>query len=171
MERNVLSQHRSPQEYLRSREGVITAVAVGGFFILVGMMFVIIPDLWDNINAFFQNITTQEFPFGDVNSVIALPAPLNPAAHNALYNALMQFDIGFGVLQIIILALRLAWHSRVSKVAETVGNLVFWLGAALLVNVFLLQGTLAGWWQYWGALIILVGISFVAWATVNFVKR
>ena len=83
----------------------------------------------------------------------------------------MQFDIGIGVLQIIILALRLFYHSKTDKIAETVGNMIFWLGAAALVNTILQVGTLQSWFEYWGALIVIVGISFVARAAVYFVKR
>jgi hypothetical protein len=168
---NSLSQHRTPQEYLRSNEGLITAVAVGGFFILVGAMFVLTPDLWQKIVSFFKDITTRTFPFGAPNSVIALPAPATPGGHATLYNSFMQFSVGMGVLQIVILALRLLQHSKVGKVAETVGNMVFWFGTAPLVSFFLLQGTVSSWFQYWGALIVVIGISVVARAAVYIIRR
>ena len=110
------------------------------------------------------------FP-GNPNSNIVLPAPANPAAHNALYNAVIQFDVGMGILQVLILGFRLNRHSRLGRIAETVGNMVFWFGAAVLVNTFLLTGTLSGWFQYWAALIVIVGVSTVARAMVYFTKR
>lgn len=170
-EQSNLTQPKPAREFMRGHETIITAVAIGGFFILVGAVFVTNPDLWESITAFFQDITTRTWPFGGEGSTIALVAPANPAAHAVLYNALMQFDIGMGVLQIVILALRFMWRSRVGKVSETVGNMVFWLGAALLVNVFLLPGTLAGWWQYWASLIVVVGVSVVARGIVYLAKR
>lgn len=170
-ERNNLTQPKPAHEFIRGHESIITAVAIGGFFILVGAVFVTNPDLWENVTAFFQDITTRTWPFGGEGSTIALPAPANPAAHAVVYNALLQFDICMGVLQIVILALRVAWHSRTGKISETVGNMVFWIGAALLVNVFLLPGTLAGWWQYWAALIVVVGVSVIARGIVYLVKR
>ena len=152
-------------------ESLITAIAVGGFFITVGLIFALTPDLWDRTTGFFNNITTVYFPYGGSNSTISLPAPLYPADHSTFYTALMQFAIGIGVLQVIILPLRLHYHSRIGKIAETVGNLIFWFGAAFLVNIFLLAGTLTGWFGFWGALIILIGVSIVARALVYFAKR
>lgn len=167
----MLAQQRTPQDFLRSHEGMITAIALGGFFILLGSVFVFNDGLWQRITAFFENFTTRTFPFGGPDSVIALPAPANPAAHATLYNAVLQFDIGMGFLQIIILALRLMYKSRIGRIAETVGNAVFWFGAAPLVAVFLLPGTLGGWFQYWAALIVIIGISVVVRAIVHVVKR
>jgi hypothetical protein len=155
----------------RHQEGIITAIAFGGFLIIIGMLFALTPNLWQNITSFFDHLTTRYFPFGSPNSTISLPAPSNPAAHQSLYNALLQFDVAFGILQLIILALRIRIRSRIRRIAETVGNAVFWLGAAVLVNNFLLLGTFTGWYQYWGALIVLVGVSFVARALVYFAKR
>ena len=152
-------------------ERLITAIAVGGFLIIVGLIFALTPDLWQKITDFFNNITTASFPYGGPNSTISLPAPTSPEDHSILYTALMQFAIGIGVLQIIILSLRLYYHSRIGRTSETVGNLIFWFGAAFLVNIFLLAGTLAGWFEFWGALIILIGVSIVARAIVYLAKR
>ncbi len=152
-------------------DGIITAVAFGGFLIIVGLVFAMNSGLWQGITNFFNNITTRSFPVGNTTSNTMLPAPVNPAGHNALYNAVFQFDVAFGILQLLILGLRIWMRSRISRIAETLGNAVFWLGAAGLVNVFLLTGTLNGWFEYWTALIVVVGVSFVARATVYFLKR
>jgi hypothetical protein len=93
---------------------------------------------------------------------VHLPVPANPSEHNAFFTALMNFFLGVGVLQIAILALRLWFKSPIRRIAETIGNLVFWLGAAVIANVFLLTGTLTGWFQFWSALIVLIGISLIA---------
>lgn len=155
------------------REGFITAIAAGGFFILIGIVFAITPDLPAKITDFFKGFTNVAFPFpgGSSNSTISLLAPANPAAHSVLYTAVMQFAIGFGVLQAIILALRLSVHSPRRKIAETVDHLIFWFGAAYLVSVFLLAGTTAAWFEYWASLIILIGVALVARALVLLAKR
>jgi hypothetical protein len=155
----------------RHGDGFITALAFGGFLILVGLLFVLTPDLWQKINDFFNSITTATVPLSNSASNISLPAPADPAAHKTLYTAVMQFDIAFGILQILIFGLRIWMHSRTRRIAETLGNAVFWLGAAVLVNVFLFTGTLSGWFEYWAALIIIVGISLIARAAVHFAKR
>jgi hypothetical protein len=155
------------------REGIITAIAFGGFLILVGMVFAITPDLPAKINDFFKGFTNVVFPFpeGSSTSTMSLLAPANPAAHSVLYTAVMQFDIGFGILQAIILGLRLMVHSRRRKIAETVDHLIFWFGAAALVNVFLLAGTTTAWFEYWASLIILIGVGLVVRAIILLVKR
>jgi len=91
--------------------------------------------------------------------------------HLDLYSALIQFNIGIGILQVVILALRIAFHSKTDKISETVGNLIFWFGAAVLVSVFLQTATLEGWFTYWGALIVLVGVTLIARAIVHFARR
>jgi hypothetical protein len=154
----------------RSESPVVTAVSVGGFFIVVGLVFAMNPGLIQSIGDFFTDLTLKATPFfGD--SHFALPAPENPAAHETLYNAVLQFDIGIGILQVILLAFRLMLQSRTGRIAETVGDLVFWFGAAYLVSTFLLVGTLAAWFQYWAALIVVVGFSIIARGIVYLAKN
>jgi hypothetical protein len=155
----------------RHDNSLITPLAFGGFLIIVGVIFASTPNLWHDITYFFDHMTTSPLPSGSSSSQIILPAPLNPEAHSGLYTALLQFDIAFGILQLVILGLRLWTRSTIRRISETLGNAVFWLGAAVLVNAFLLAGTLSGWFQYWAALIIVVGVSLVARALVYFIKK
>ncbi len=152
-------------------EGLITAVAIGGTLITLGFVFAITPDLFGKIGSFFGDLTTRALPYGGGLNNLVLPAPAHPAEHSALYSALMQFDIGIAVLQVIILAMRLALQSRAHRVAETVGNLVFWGGAAFVVYEFLLKGTLVSWFQFWAALIVVVGVSLVCRAITHFARK
>jgi hypothetical protein len=76
--------------------------------------------------------------------------------------SVMNFLIGIGVLQIVILVLRLGLHSRISRIAQSVGDLIFWLGAAIVANVFLLTGTYNGWFHFWSSLLVLIGLSLIA---------
>jgi hypothetical protein len=88
--------------------------------------------------------------------------------HLDLFTAVMYFALGIAILQIVILPMRLAFKSRLSRIAETVGNLVFWVGAAVVANIYLLSGTVEGWFQYWAFLIIFVGISLIVRGIVQF---
>lgn len=153
-------------------ENLITAIAVGSAFIIIGVVFVMNTNLLGKIVDFFRDLTIVPHPFlGSPSSTISLPAPATPAAHGVFYTALMQFSLGIGALQVLILALRLRMQSATDKMAETVGNLVFWFGAALLVNSILAVGTINSWFQFWGAFIIVIGVSLVARAIVHFAKR
>jgi len=158
-------RNRSPHE------GLITALAMGGFFIILGSVFAFTPGIVNNTNAFFSDLTTVTFPFGSPGSTVSLLGPAHPADHQSFYTAVMNFLIGMGVLQIVILALRLVVHSRIRRIAQSVGDLIFWLGAALVANVFLLAGTQNGWFQFWSLLIVIVGASLIARFFVYLAKR
>jgi hypothetical protein len=151
------------------REGLVTALAVGGFLIIFGSVFGLTPGLTSKIGDLFRDFTTNSFPFAQGN--IVLPSPAHPAQHMAVYNAVFNFMIGIGLLQIAILALRLWAHSRTRRIAETVGNTIFWLGSAVAAFMLLLSGTLVGWWQFWSSLIILAGVSLIAQFIVYLVTR
>ena len=164
-EKNSRHQHQNHEDYL------ITAIAIGSVFILIGIVFVINANLPEQVIDFFKNLSTAKFPVDSTTSTITLPAPANPADHGVLYTALTQFTLGIAILQIVILALRLLWKSSTGRIAETVGNLVFWLGAGVLVNFVLAAGTIYSWFQFWGAFIIVTGLSLVARAIVHFAKK
>lgn len=151
-------------------EGVISAISVGAVFILIGMVFVLAQpnSLWDSIVNFFTSFTIRSVPGTD----IYLPAPLNTAVHGVLYNASFQFCVGLGILQILLLMIRLAVRSPVVKTAETVGNLVFWFGAAYLILLFLsAMPSLTQWFMFWASLLIMLGLSFFARAMVLLTRR
>ncbi len=50
-------------------EGLISALAVGGVFIIIGLMFVITPNLWEKANAFFEGFTTVSYPLSSTNTL------------------------------------------------------------------------------------------------------
>ena len=158
-------RNRSPHE------GLVTALSIGGFFIILGLVFALTPAISQQTNNFFSDLTTVTFPFGSPGSTVSLLAPAHPADHQSFYSAVMNFLIGIGVLQIVILALRIAVHSRIRRVAQSVSDLIFWLGAAVIANVFLLAGTQNGWFQFWSLLIVIVGVSLIARFFVYLAKR
>jgi hypothetical protein len=158
-------RNRSPHE------GLITALAIGGFFIILGSVFAFSPGIVSYTNAFFSDLTTVTFPFGNPGSTVSLLAPAHPAEHQGFYTAVMNFLIGVGVLQIVILALRLVVHSRIRRIAQSVGDLIFWLGAAIVANAFLLLGTHNGWFQFWSSLIVIIGLSLIGRFFVYLAKR
>jgi hypothetical protein len=143
------------------KEGLITALAIGGFFIILGSVFAFTPGISQKTSTFFSDLTTVTFPFGSPGSTVSLLAPAKPAEHKDFYTAVVNFLIGVGVLQIVILALRLAVHLNIRRIAQSVGDLIFWLGAAIVANVFLLTGTHNGWFQFWSLIIVLIGLSLI----------
>jgi len=89
-----------------------------------------------------------------------------------LYGAIFQFCIGLGILQVIFLALRLMLKSPIGKTAETMGNLVYWFGAAYLVTTYLNStATISKWFVFWAGILIILGLSFIARSFVLLAKR
>ena len=81
-------------------EGLITALAIGGFFIILGLV-ALTPGIAQHTNTFISDQTTVTSYFG--SSTVNLPAPAHPAEHLGFYTAVMNFLLGIGILQIVIL--------------------------------------------------------------------
>lgn len=150
-------------------EGLITAIAVGGFLIILGVVFGLTPGIPGAIGDFFGDLTGVSYPA--INGSIVLPGPAHPAEHLAFFGAVFNFMVGIAVLQIVILAMRLYVRSPISKTAEAIGNLVFWAAGAVMANIFLLTGTLNGWFTFWPTLIIFAGVSLITQSLIRFIKR
>jgi len=154
----------------KAQERLFSALSAGSFFILLGIVYVInLPSsLWEAVVEFFSNLTTTQVP----GMGITLPVPISPASHAVLYGAVFQFCIGLGILQVVFLALRLMMNSPIGKTAETMGNLVYWFGAAYLVTTYLNNTTtVSRWFVFWAGILIILGLSLIARAVVLFAKR
>jgi hypothetical protein len=150
-------------------ESIITALSVGSVFILLGIVFVLAPSsLFSRIIDFFGGFTTRAFP----GTSIYLPVPVNPGEHVVVYTAAFQFCLGIGILEILILALRLMWRSPFGKIAETFGHLIFWFGTSAIVATFLNSDTTSRiWFAFWGAFLLVIGFSLLARAAVILIYR
>lgn len=146
-------------------EAIFTAISVGFFFILVGFLFVTTPNLFGNTMDFLKSFELADVP----NTGIIFPAPASASSHIELYQAIIQFSFALAAFQIVMLVLRFITQSPWGKRAETMGNLVFWLGAGILVENFLLQPT--QWFVFWSLLIIIIGVSMIARAIVLAAKQ
>ena len=171
MERNKLNGNLNAQARgYKAREGLYSAISVGGFFILIGIIYVasLPQNLLDRTIAFFSSFTFAQIP----TTGIYLPAPISPAAHAVLYRAIFQFCIGLGILQVIMLTLRLLWNSPIGKTAETMGNLVFWFGTSYLVATYLTStANMSRWFVFWAGILMILGLSLVARAFVLLARR
>ena len=151
-----------------AREGLISAISVGAVFILIGLIYINTPDLWGKIGDFFSGFTSTLV----TNTGITLPAPQFPASHAVLYGAVFQFSLGIGILEILLLSLRLLLRSPIRKTAEAVGNLVFWLGASYLVTTFLNNTTtISQWFVFWAGILMIAGLSLIARGFVLLARR
>lgn len=136
------------------REKWIGLLTFGFFIMLLAMFFVIIPNYWDKVIAFFESFELKE-----IVAIQIFPHPTG--SHPEIFQAVTQFCLVFGLFQIFILVLRLFIKSSLTKISETVSNIVLWLGASYIFNILLTEGT--DWWfNSIGGLIAVLGFSLIA---------
>ena len=152
-----------PRKY---REGIFSAIAAGFFFLLIGVIFVITPNLFQRTVDFFNDFGLERIP----NTAIYFVAPARPLLHQTVYRAAEQFSYAIGFFQIIILALRLFAGSPWNKKAETTSNIVFGIGTGYLIRILLIEPTIwtamTTWFVFWSAIIMLLGVSLVVRAII-----
>ena len=154
----------------KKKESLFTALYIGALFIILGLVYYIhISDnLWDSLVNFFTSLTLVPVP----TTGISLPAPANTADFGNLYFAAFQFSLGIGILEIIILAIRVVLHSSVTRIAETIENIFFWLGTSYLIIAYLVNMTISSeWFVFWAGIILIFGLALIARAFVILAKR
>jgi hypothetical protein len=149
----------------KSQEGLFTAISAGFFLLLIGILFVITPNLFESIIDFFEDFKLIDVP----NTTIIFPGPEFPRSHLTVYQAAGQACVALCIFQILMLALRFIIPSVWGKRAETVGNFVYWAGAAFLIQYFLVDST--QWFIFWSMIVILAGVSLIVRAAVLAISR
>jgi hypothetical protein len=155
----------------KKKESLFSALYIGALFIIIALIYYIhlSDNLWNELVDFFSSLTLATVP----TTGISLPAPSNPAAFTtSLYVVAFQFCIAIGILEIVILLLRITLHSPVSRKAETIENLVFWLGASYLIITYLVNMTITSeWFVFWAGIVLIFGLALVARSFVLLAKR
>ena len=132
----------------------ILGLASFGFFVfLIGVIWVITPNLSQKVIDFFKDFELAEEIFPNV----FLPAPADH--HPVVYTALSRFCFVFGLFQIVILVLRFFFREPLGRVAGTFSGIVFWLGVGFVSNL-LAAGTIE-WFGFVGWFIVFIGLSLV----------
>jgi len=155
----------------RYREGIFSAISAGFFFLLIGVIFVITPNLFDRTVDFINDFGLERLP----NTAVYFFAPHSPLLHQIVFRAVEQLSYAIGFFQIVILALRFFAGSPWNKKAESVSNLVFWIGAGYLIRRLLIESTIrtamiwtamTTWFVFWSAIIMLLGVSLIVRAII-----
>jgi hypothetical protein len=154
------------------KESLLTAIWIGSIFITLAVVYVVhLPSsLWDRIVNFFMSLTLVTVP----SVGVPLPAPANPSdlGNIELYNAGFQFAIAIGAIEIVILVIRILLNSPVARKAETIENIVFWLGSSFLISTYLLNITItAEWFVFWAGIILIFGVGLITRAIILLAKR
>jgi hypothetical protein len=154
----------------KKKENLISALYIGLIFVLLAVLYLINvhTNLWNSFNHFLNNFILATVP----GTGLQLPAPENPAAYIILYNAAFQFCLGLGAVEIFVLVLRVWLNSPLPRKAETIENLVFWLGTSYLVATYLINVTIISeWFVFWAGVILIGGLSLVARSFVLIASR
>lgn len=140
----------------RHREGILSAVSAGVFLVLIGLLFILTPGLVDKFGTFFKDIKLV-----NITSVenVMLPAPEHVAQHLEVYSAVEQFSLGWGVFLVAMLVVRFAIGSPNRRKAENLSDIIFWFGAAYLIQTWLINN--AKWFEFWATILIVLGVSLV----------
>lgn len=152
------------------KEGLITALYIGCLFIILAVVYLLNlrVNLWGNVTGFVSTFIFTQVP----GTSIWLPAPANPAAYIALYKAVFQFCIGVGILEIVVFTVRNWFNSPLPRKAETIENIVFWLGTGYLVITYLVNITIISeWFVFWAGIILVGGLSLIARSFVLMANR
>ena len=144
-------------------EGILSAISVGFFLILIGTIFITTPNLLDKVVTFLSHFHTVQVG----TTSIYVPAP-NPLGHIDVYLAVREFSLIWGVFLIAMLGARFLLDSPLRRKAENVGDIVFWLGATYLIQTFLVAPTQAyamdvtKWFEFWASIMMFIGASLIA---------
>ena len=141
------------RERQREKRDILGLASFGFFLLLVGVIWVITPDLSQEVVDFFKYFKLEEEIFPNV----FLPAP--EGSHPVVYTALARFCFVFGLFQIVILVLRFLFRDSLDKMAGTFSGMVFWLGVGFASNM-LAAGNI-GWFVFLGWFIVVIGLSLV----------
>jgi hypothetical protein len=138
--------------YKKEQKDLIDIITFGLFIIIIGVFFLITPDLLNKILFFFKDLELRKY-----STFIYLPYP--KSEHAILFNALYNFSLFFAVIHIPILAARFILKDPVDKKGDTFSGLIFWFGASYILNSLLEENI--GWIEFTGYLILLIGITLV----------
>jgi len=145
----------------KKKEGLISSVYIGLIFILLAVVYFInLPhNIWNNFVNFIGSFVLAQVP----GTSISLPAPFNPGAYTLLYTAVFEFCLGIGILEITILGLRIVMNSPLPRKAETIENVVLWLGTSYLAITYLVHMTIMSeWFVFWAGIILIGGLALIA---------
>ena len=139
------------------RDSWIGLLSFGFFVMLFALFFLIVPNYGDEVVGFFRGIKLQE-----VAPNLYLPVP---EYSGVIYETVMWFSLVFGLFQFAILALRLFFRSRLTKIAETMSNIVLWLGAAYMFNLLYMKAVT--WFAFIGGIVVVIGLTIIVRSLVT----
>jgi hypothetical protein len=145
----------------KRKENFISGLYIGFILILLVVLYFVNAhvNLWNSFDHFLNTFILETVP----GTSLQLPVPDNPRAYIVLYEAAFQFCLGLGAIEIAVLGLRVWLDSPLPRKAETIENLVFWLGTSYLIVTYLMNITIPSeWFVFWAGIILIGGLSLIA---------
>jgi len=127
------------------------AASLGVFLVLAGVFFIVYP-LADEIRTFLGDL--RPVPLFDG---IYYPAP--SSSHLFLYHILRNFVITWSLWLGLLMILQLWTKDRARRVAHTLGDWVFWVGMAYLLDRIGLGIMAFG--SFLALLVVVTGLSLI----------
>jgi len=136
----------------RKERDWLSIVSLGFFLILVGVIWLITPNPYNEALAF-----VKDFHLENITENVYLPAPASP--HPVVYTAIAQFCLAFGIFHIIVLGLKIVFKEPLNRKSGTVSSVIFWLGASYFLSA-LAAGNIS-WFAFLAGLVIIIGLIIV----------
>jgi len=149
----------------KHRDGILSAISVGFFFILAGTIFLTTFNLLEKVTDFFQpqNWETILVP----NTQVNLPVPIAPSSYVTIYQAIGLFSLVWAFFEIAMLVIRILTGSPLRRKVDNVSDVAFWLGVYYLIGTRLTETvTQSGWFAFWALIIMLIGVTFLVRAAL-----
>lgn len=154
-------ESRRRQKHETDKLGILS---LGFFLILLGIMWMITPNIADHIRAFFS---PENWHLAEVSQNILFPEP--DYNHPVLYNVASYFCLAFGVFQVIILGIRVALRDDLDKIGGTLSGTIFWIGMGYFFGM--LASNAVGWFGLLAGFVIFVGISIIIQSMFRLIRR
>jgi len=129
----------------------LRAASLGFFLVLVGVFLIVYP-LAEEIRSFLGDLR-----FAPMFDHIYYPAPSSP--HPFFYNIFRNFSIVWSLWLVFLTVLQLATKDRVRRVAHTLGDCAFWIGAAYLLDRIGFGALAFG--SFLALLVVVAGLSLI----------
>jgi hypothetical protein len=137
----------------RREEQLLGWLSFGAFLVIVGGIFLITPNLTDEIKAFLTGFKLEQ-----VSGDFYFPTPKSPH-HPILYKSIAIFCFAYGMYQFILLILKFALRAEPTKKSETFTSMMFWSATGFVV--LMLKNETIEWLTFVATLIILAAIVII----------
>ncbi|MDI9644680.1 MAG: hypothetical protein QFX35_05625 [Candidatus Verstraetearchaeota archaeon] len=125
----------------------------GLFMIVLGLLFVIYPNLFDSLKEFFL-----DFEMVEISDNFFLP--IVRGSHPEVYGSLLTLAIAMLLIEVLILVARFLIRDMVRRKADSISGIVFWVGISLLANQ--LKEGIVGFPAVYSLFAIVAGASIVS---------